>query len=159
MQFDGQTAIVHLQGKDKSALGVASLLLLTAVLAALAAVFLPRSYALAAIFGLGVCCFAFNRWRQKTQNGDAVCINRGTICVGKGFLRTEKERFCFGKDAQFFVKDGRLVIKDGQKTWRVSGFERPNHAEVVCALLSGRALKKRHANVRLNETPKPNTKT
>lgn len=141
-------AIIALAGKphtDKLFL-YSCLLMVSALMVIIISIFAPVKITLGALFLLGCGCFFWNHYRQKQS---LIIINAGELTVEPYKISHKKITHKLSAQAVIDKRADSLSITDG-KTIVIKDFADARHQEVAYALLTGQAIGKRLANIKLN---------
>lgn len=143
---------IELNGKHSDPLFWWSLLLLMlGVLVAVICFILPTTYAVGALFVFAVAVFFFNIKKQQAKSCRKLSV--GTLIVKPSFFDMKELPMPvrLGEQASIQNEQGVLIIKDGGREYRLSGFENDQEIHIVQAVLQGRGIATRHANIRMND--------
>ena len=157
-------AKITLQGQpptaDNGMFWFGSALLIGAVGVAMAMSFLPERLAIGALALLIVGCFIFNRQRLKQKQANTGRICGGVLWVRAGELvhdGNKREHIVLEPTDHVTIYGAQLQIVAGDHTrkYHISGFDSAQEAEATKAILEGKSLTKRHANIRMQDSPTP----
>ncbi len=157
-------AKITLQGQpqalDNGLFWFGAALLVGAVAVALAMSLLPVRWSIGALAMLIVGSFFFNRQRQQHKKAMSGRISSGILWVRNGELVHDNQ----GKRAHIHLADGDTVTLDDEQLqivdadninkYYISGFDNEKEAQVTKAILQGRSLNKRHANIKMSSDQK-----
>lgn len=153
-------AKITLQGQpqvlDNGLFWFGAALLVGAVAVALAMSLLPVRWSIGALALLIVGSFFFNRQRQQRKKAMSGHISSGILWVRDGELVHDNQ----GKRKHIHLLEGDKITLDSEQLhiigadninkYHISGFDNEKEIQATKAILQGKALNKRHANIKMS---------
>jgi hypothetical protein len=144
------------QALDNGLFWFGAALLVGAVAVAMAMSLLPVRWSIGALALLIVGSFFFNRQRQQRKKAMSGHISSGILWVKDGELvhdnHGKRDHIHLLESDKITLNGGQLQIvgADSVRKYNISGFDNEKEAQATKAILQGKALNKRHANIKMN---------